>query len=638
MSASRPRGLCWRGAAAVMLLLGMGLSLAEVMQARADQPSGSRGETLYRTHCASCHEGGVARAPDAAALRQFRPERIGFALMFGMMSRQGRDLNQDEIRDIVRYLVGSPVAQPQPLADSSCRDPAPPVAAAGSLPHWNGWGADITQHRFQPAAMAQLSPDEIPRLKLKWAFGFPGDAKAYAQPTVWGNRVFVGSAGGKVYALDANSGCQRWVFDAGFGVRTAITIGQDDRGATAYFGDQRGEAYALDADSGKLLWKTRVDEHAAAVITGGPTLADGVVYVPVSSVEEVLAIDPRYSCCTFRGLVAALDAHTGEVRWRSYVSPPPQPIRTNAIGVQLFGPSGAAIWSAPSIDLKARRIYVTTGDSYLDPASPVSDAFVAIDMATGRVAWSRQMTAGDAFNVACTGPYPANCPVSKGPDFDFGSSPILVELGEGRRALVAGQKSGMVYAIDPDHGGATLWERRVGRGGSLGGVQWGSAADDSNVYVAVSDVRTSTVPPATAGAQKSVLGSAMKLDPSQGGGLFALNQATGEIVWHTPHPGCGELPGCSPAQSAAVTAIPGVVFSGGLDGHLRAYAVKTGAITWDVDTMQDYTTVNGVPAHGGSLDGPGPVVAGGRLYVNSGYANYGTTPGNVLLSFSVDGR
>ncbi len=626
------------GRGPALLLFEIGVMLAAGLDARAEEPRSAPGQALYLAHCASCHESGATRAPDAHALAQLRPERISFALTFGMMSQQGRDLSQGEIQEIVQYLVGASSQQPQRIPDSSCQDPAGPVLEADSLPHWNGWGVDIAQRRFQPSAMAQLSPDDVPRLKLKWTFGFPGDSKAYAQPTVWGGRLFVGSAGGKVYALDAKRGCQRWVFDAGFGVRTAITIGQDERGATAYFGDQRGEAFALDAESGKLLWKRRVDEHQGAVITGAPTLADGVLYVPVSSVEEVLAIDPRYACCTFRGLIAALDARTGEVRWRGYVSPPAQPTRMNAIGAQQFGPSGGAIWSAPSIDVKEKRIYATTGDSYLDPASTTSDAFVAFDMATGKVAWSRQMTPDDAFNIACTGQYPANCPGSKGPDFDFGSSPILLDLSQGRRALIAGQKSGMVYAIDPDRNGAILWERRVGRGGTLGGVQWGSAADDANVYVAVSDVATKAVPPATAGAQKSVFGTAMRLDPSQGGGLYALIQATGEILWHTPHPGCGDRPGCSPAQSAAVTAIPGVVFSGGLDGHLRAYAAKTGEIIWDVDTMQDYTTVNGVAAHGGSIDGPGPVVVGGMLYVNSGYSNYGTTPGNALLAFSVDGR
>jgi polyvinyl alcohol dehydrogenase (cytochrome) len=617
----------------IAILLSAGASPAS-----AEEPAASAGEVLYQKHCASCHEGGaVARAPATAALRQLPLDRIRFALAFGLMNQQGRDLSQSEIGDIARYLAGTSTAPPAPLPDFSCREPGP-LQRDAALPRWNGWGVDIQQHRFQPAAMAQLAPDDVPRLKLRWAFGFPGDTRAQAQPTVWSGRIFIGSAGGKVYALDAKTGCQRWMFDAGFGVRTAITIGEDERGATAYFGDQRGDAYALDAESGKLLWKQHVEAHPGAVLTGAPTLADGVLYVPVSSLEEVMATDPRYSCCTFRGLIAALDARTGEVRWRGYVSPPAQLVGTNSYGVQLFGPSGGAIWSSPTIDLARNRIYTTTGDSYSDPPSTTSDAFVAFDLATGQLLWSRQMTERDAFNMACNGPLFSNCPSANGPDFDFGSSPILVDLGEGKRALIAGQKSGMVHALDPDHDGAILWQRRVGRGTTLGGVQWGMAADEANVYVAVSDVGITRVSPETAGAQRSVLGAPLKLDPKQGGGLYALSQATGEIIWHTPHPGCPDKPGCSPAQSAAVTMIPGVVFSGGLDGHLRAYASKNGEIIWDVDTMRDYSTVNGAAAHGGSLDGPGPVVVGGTLYVNSGYTNYGTAPGNVLLAFSVDGQ
>ncbi len=616
----------------------IGLLLASsAVSAKAEDDAPSPGEALYQARCASCHEGGVTRAPDKNALQQLSAERIGFALGYGLMSQQAKDLSQREIAAIVRYLRGTASSPIAALPDSTCHDPAPQINDT-SLPRWNGWGADIRQHRFQPADQAQLGADDVPRLKLAWAFGFPGEVKANAQPTVWGGRLFVGSPIGRVYALDARTGCQRWTFDAAFGVRTAITIGEDARGARAYFGDQRGEVYALDAETGKLLWKRRVEDHQGAMITGAPTLADGVLYVPVSSLEEVLAIDPRYSCCTFRGLVAALDAQTGELRWRGYVSPPARPQGTSSMGVQMFGPSGGAIWSAPTVDRKLDRIYATTGDSYSNPAQDTSDAFVAFDLATGQLKWSQQMTEGDAYNVACTSPYRSNCPEKTGPDFDFGSSAILLDLPEGKRALIAGQKSGMVHALDPDHDGAILWQRRVGRGSTLGGVQWGMAADDSNVYVAVSDVSQQRAAPGTPGAQRSVYGIDMKLDPSQGGGLTALSQATGEVVWHTPHPGCNDRPGCSPAQSAAVTVIPGVVFSGGLDGHLRAYAVKTGEIIWDVDTVKEYATVNGARAHGGSLDGPGAVVAGGMLYVNSGYPNYGGMPGNVLLAFSVDGK
>jgi len=292
------------------------------------------------------------------------------------------------------------------------------------------------------------------------------------------------------------------------------------------------------------------------------------------------------------------------------------------------------------VDVTTHRLYVTTGDSYSDPAATTSDAFLAFDLETGKLKWSNQMTKGDAFNLDCGVPAEKqnNCPEAKGPDFDFGSSPILVSLASGRRALLAGQKSGIVYALDPDKQGEILWQRRVGRGSPVGGVQWGSAVEENSVYVAVSDLAMKPVPPGTPGAQPSLFGSPYPLDPKIGGGLFSLKLDTGEVVWQTPHPGCGEKPGCSPAQSAAVTAIPGVIFSGGVDGHLRAYSARDGQMVWDVDTALDYKAVNGVKAHGGSLDGPGAVVVGGILYVNSGYAFVGSTPGNVLLAFSVDGK
>ena len=597
------------------------------------------GEALYRERCAQCHAAGVARAPDAAALSRMSPERIRAALTGGSMSAQGRGLTASQLDALSRFLGRSAAAQETPPVNANCRAAAAQPADPFTAPHWNGWGVGLSQHRFQPAAMARLTGEEVPRLKLKWAFGFPGDTRAVAQPTVVGGRLFVGSAGGKVYSLDAATGCIHWVFDAGAPVRSAISIGVGARGWSAYFGDQRANAYAVDAMTGALLWKAHVEDHRAAMISGAPALAGGTLYVPVSSREEVTGADPNYSCCSFRGSIAALDAATGRLLRKSYTIPQePQPVRKNQRGVQLLGPSGAAVWSSPTIDLDKRMIYATTGDSYSDPPADTSDAFLALHLETGALAWSRQMTAGDAYTVDCPSPAPTNCPEAKGPDFDFGSSAILVDLGNGRRALIAGQKSGVVHAIDPDRQGAILWQRRLGRGGTLGGVQWGSAVDERNVYVAVSDLRARPVSEGTAGARRSVFGPIFQLDPEAGGGIYALKLETGEVAWHTPHPGCGGAAGCSPAQSAAVTAIPGIVFAGGVDGHLRAYAAADGRIVWDVDTTGDYPTVNGVTGRGGSLDGPGAVIVGGMLYVNSGYAFLGTMPGNVLLAFSVDGK
>jgi polyvinyl alcohol dehydrogenase (cytochrome) len=593
---------------ATLLVLGL---LAPAAHAAASDPDGA---ALYRERCASCHEGGAARAPDLASLKQMSGSAIRTALTGGSMRTVGESLNAAEIEAVSRFLGRTESA----AATAAKCDSAPPMTSDPlSSPHWNGWGVDLAQHRFQPAAMAGLAAADVPKLQLKWAFGLGEVTRANAQPTVVGGRLFLGSANGKV----------------------AVTIGIDARGLTAYFGDQRGNAYAVDAVSGEVRWKTHVEAHRAAVISGAPVLVEDTLYVPVSSGEEVIGANITYSCCTFRGSIVALDAQSGRERWKTYtIADEAKPVRKNENGVELFGPSGAGVWGSPAVDRTRGMLYLGTGDSYSDPPADTSDAILALRLSDGALQWKQQMTPGDAFTVACGGSAPGkgNCPQAGGPDLDFGASPILVTLPNGKRALIAAQKSGVVHALDPDQSGAILWQRTIGRGGTLGGIQWGAAADERKVYVAVSDIRIRRVAEGTPGAQPA-RGTTLLLDPRVGGGLYALALETGEVVWHTPHPGCGETPGCSPAQSAAVTAIPDVVFSGGLDGHLRAYDAGDGRIVWDVDTKGSYETVNGMTARGGSIDGPGPVVVDGMLYVNSGYAVFGGVPGNVLLAFSVGG-
>ncbi len=625
----------------VIALSGLAIVAACIAGAAQNKSAGNKaGEALYRQRCASCHEGQVARAPNRAALGQMTQENIQFALTGGKMSTQGADLTPAQIDVLSHFLSQQIPAKAQFFREGGCPAGGSTFAPRPGQPQWNGWGVDPAQHRFQRAEMAQLTVDQVSKLKLKWAFGFADATQAYAQPTIMGGRIFVGSAGRRVYSLNAASGCTYWVLPTEFAVRTAISVGASGSGWAAYFGDQHANLYGVDAATGKLLWKTRLDEHPSAQITGAPTLVEGRLYVGVSSLEEVAGADAKDECCKFRGSVSAVDAATGKVLWKSYtIAEEPMPNRKNSLGVQLWGPSGAGVWSSPAINLNNHMVYVTTGDNYSDPPTSTSDSFMAFDMETGKLAWSNQMTKGDAYNIDCDIPADkqVNCPKASGPDFDFGSSPILVDLPNGRRALIAGQKSGVVSAVDPDHEGQLLWQKRVGKGGSLGGVQWGSAADSMNVYVAVSDVQRRAAQAGSPAGRASVFGVPYELDPNVGGGLFALKLETGETAWHTPHPGCHK-PGCSPAQSAAVTAIPGVIFSGGVDGHLRAYSAEDGRIIWDVDTQQEYTTVNGVKASGGSLDGPGAVVAGGMLYVNSGYFFQGSAPGNVLLAFSVDGK
>lgn len=588
------------------------LLLGFVAGPRADSPDGAQ---LFQAHCYSCHHSGSGyAAPSLDQLHQMSRGSILLALESGRMKAQGSQLTADERAILAQFLGAPDNALPAPTS-SSC---ATKTFSIAGDPSWSGWGVDLTNSRFQPTGSAGLGRAEVPRLKLKWAFGFPGASATYGQPTLAGGRLFVGSEDGTVYALDALTGCTYWSYKAETTVKTAVSV--DSTGRGVFFGDTNGNVYALLADSGSPLWKSHVEPHPAARITGSPVLVGDRLYVPVSSGEEGAAMDPKYPCCTFRGSVVALDAQSGRVIWKAYTIPQSaKPTgQHNSSGTKLWGPSGAAVWSSPTVDLEARAIYVATGNSYSEPDSKYSDAVLAFDMNSGKMLWSRQFTSQDRWNIACVAPDRANCPQDPGNDFDFGSPPILRSLPNRRRLLIAGQKSGIVHALDPDHHGAVVWEVRIGHGGPLGGIQWGGSADESIVYFPRSDWDDS--------------------GPDAGGGLYALNIATGQKVWYAPpsKPSCSATPGCSAAQMAPPTVIPNVVFSGSLDGHLRAYSTSDGAVIWDFDALHDFPTVNGAKAHGGSMNQSGPAIVDGLLFVNSGYTN--AIDGNVLLAFSVDGK
>ncbi len=500
-----------------------------------------------------------------------------------------------------------------------------------NTPQWNGWSISITNSRFQEAAAAGLKADDLPKLKLKWAFNLGDITEARSQPAVAGGRVFIGSMTGVLYALDADSGCTRWGFRAASGIRGGVSLGESKGTAAVFFGDTGASVYAVNAQTGALIWKVRPVDHYSALATATPRFYKGVVYESFSSFEEALAGDPKFQCCTFRGSVVALDAGTGDKIWQTFTIPEnAQPTHKSAAGTQQFGPSGAGVWSTPTIDEQLGVLYVGTGDNYSEPATSSSDAVLALDLKTGKLLWSAQLTENDVYNNGCSVPVPGNCPEAHGRDSDFGQPPILLSLAAGKRLLLIAQKSGMVYAIDPDEKGKTVWQTRVGEGGALGGSQWGSASDGEKVYVAVSDIGLSGV-----ADPKSPRGYRLVLDPKKGGGLHALDVRTGKLIWSTPATPCAaSRTDCSPAQSAAVSVMPGVVLSGSVDGHLRAYSAATGKVLWDTDTARDFDTVNSKAARGGSIDVAGPAVADGMIFVNSGYGQWGGMPGNVLLAFS----
>ncbi len=586
------------------------------------------GAALYKERCASCHDSPAGRAPSIDAIRQMTGQAVYAALTNGSMKSQAAGLSTQQLLSLLVYIAPVGGANAKPAFEKTCTGNAPLKAGASD---WGGWSPSVTNSRYQDAQATGLAAADVPRLKLKWAFNLGPVTMARGQPAVAGNRVFVGTLAGDVYSIDAAGGCIHWAYKATAGIQSGVVVGEANGVPAIFFGDRSAVMYALNAASGELLWKTRPVEHLLASVTATPQFYKGVIYQGFSSIESALVADPNAICCSFRGSVVALDAATGRTIWQSFtIAEAAKPVGPG----KMRGPSGAAIWSTPTIDEQRGALYVATGNNHSNPATETSDAVLAFDLDTGKLLWSRQFTRGDAYNGGCSAHGRPNCPDNDGPDFDFGQPPILVQLGGGKRALVMGQKSGMVHAIDPDAEGKVLWQTRVGVGGLLGGSQWGSAADSRHVYVAVSDVLLHSVADAAAPG-----GHRIALDPRKGGGLHAIDLKSGKIVWSAGPAKCPATQAiCSPAQSAAVTVAGGAAFSGSLDGHMRAYAATDGRVIWDFNTAREFATVNGKPAHGGSIDATGAAVVGGIVFVTSGYNQFGGMPGNVLLAFSVDAK
>ena len=608
--------------AASLLLATPILAFSQGGQNSADSADG---EYQYQLFCAECHEGALLEAPQRAAFDFYTPNRIVDALEFGSMATSGMALTRQQKRNIAYFLTGEQFDDsPAQAVSFSCESSLGSDARLTQPVAWNGWGGGVgnTRHR---AGESILTKSNVGQLELKWAFAYPDATRARSQPVVTEEVTFIGSQEGTIFALDNTNGCPWWTFSADAEVRGAIFVDTDDQGTpeTLLFGDFAGSAYAISAQTGELIWKREVHEHPQATITGSVIAHEDSLLVPVSSLEVLLAARVGYPCCSFRGAVVALSISSGEELWRTYTTDEPRPTILSTAGTQQFGPSGAPIWSSPTVDADRNLVYVGTGENYSSPANGYSDAVLAMDMASGEIVWAAQLTKDDAWNGACSRGTP-NCPEEDGPDYDIGAAPILTRDGDGREIILVGQKSGMVYALDPANGGELIWEQRAGSGGTMGGIHYGMSTNGEKLFVGVSDLPTNN--PYNVGAAHP--------------GVHALDVSTGEILWRNDLPNnCEEGPFlCWPGISAAVSSTSDLVFAGGLDGILRALDTDNGDILWETNTRQSFGLRNGIEAKGGSIESDGPVIVNGQVFITSGYEKWAESPGNVLLVYSLNGE
>ena len=578
-------------------------------------PADSTGMNLFNSNCLSCHqESQQSLAPGPTVLASMTTRAIYASLTTGKMKHQAASLTDDERKKIAEWLTRSKLKTSTMNADAYTK--FTPGKLSGKSDH-SGWGNDDAGSGFRSAEQAGITKDNVGTLKLKWAFAFPEGTITRTKPAVAGDWLIVGSQYGQVYAINRHTGKIGWEFTATAAIRGAISIVRSGQNITAIFADFSTNVYALDVKTGKLIWNARAGFEPHSANTGSVIVHKDKVYVPIVSAEIGATGSNKYACCTSSGGVVALDEKTGSLVWTYRILPKAELSVKKKNGQSFYGPSGAPVWCSPTIDAKRGLLYIGTGQNYSDPTTNTSDALQAIDIKTGKPVWNFQATANDAYNIAC--PVFLNCPPKSGPDLDFGMAPILVNGPDGKDMLLAGQKSGVVFALTPE--GKLLWKTRVGKGGKLGGIHWGMATDGVNIYAANADNFI------------ALDNSDPDFKPSPG--MYALSLATGDTIWSSPSPPCANGKSCFNGNSAAPLVVPGVVFAGSLNGIIRALSTVDGSVLWEYNTIREYKTTNGIKGKGGAIDGPPPVVADGVLYVNSGYGMFGQTPGNVLLAFEV---
>ncbi|MEH6568857.1 MAG: PQQ-binding-like beta-propeller repeat protein [Halioglobus sp.] len=481
------------------------------------------------------------------------------------------------------------------------------------------WGTRYNGQRFQSAENTSINAETAPGLTLKWAYGLSTDSPR-SYPLVTSDTLFIGDGGRGLVALDRETGCVRWENNQVKDISTAIVPATIDGQPALVFSQRYSGVYAASAATGKILWHSHITRNPVPMYSGTPLVFSNKVFVPISSQEIALSFNPFYGCCTTSGAMAALDIQTGELLWyRPTIKQEPRVTGRHFLFVEKQGPSGAPVWGAPMLDTERGLLVFGTGQNYSHPATQTSDAIFAVHIETGEIAWVSQFTANDAYNMACEiSPAHPNCPAGLGPDLDFGAPPIKVSLASGKDLYLAGQKSGDIYAIEPETG-ETVWATKIGAGGKLGGIHWGMAASESLglLFVPISDVRSEND------------------DPGRNPGLHALRLNDGTIKWSLQRQNQCTEPTCWTGLSSAISAGPGIVVTGGLDGVLEVVGADDGKRLWSFNTNREFTAVNNIPTKGGGIDAHGPMLADNLLIVSSGYGSFFQEGGNALLVFSI---
>lgn len=659
------------GVASVLVLGGLGAAIAQAQSPPSDD--NHPGRAVYRARCAYCHEAEGSDAPATASIRRLSKANIKYTVELGYMRQYAKGIPKDQLAQLVDWLPQSQAGEGDWTTKAACPTNKRAVNLKGAPRTAVGFGLGLDNTRQMTAKETGLTKADMKKLELAYVVAFPQTATMRSQPVIVGDTLFMAATdSGHIYALDVASGCLKWAYASDLTLRSSLTFAEATAktGEMIIAGDAAGRVHAVDAKTGREVWVKDIKLSDVNRVTGAPIAYKGVVYVPLSAIEVNFTGADDYECCTGQGAVVALDVATGKTLWTGRTMEDAKPTFKDKNGVQKWGPSGAIIWSSPAVDPKRGLIYAGTGENTSWPATGTSDSIIAYDMKTGAQKWVFQATKADIWNYAC-GRRGPNCDWPgeyQSPDHDFGGSPVLIKLKNGTERVVAGQKSGALWALDPDTG-KLIWSNKASRGSAGGGVRWGLAYDGERIFM-----------PSNDGGPASPTES-----PNFGPGIHAINAATGEIEWTykpnardcgdasqpvaaatrpqgaqritpiaapvlpparvnaeaqaRPRPAAEQPPRpagarCRIGMAAAPIVVDGAVVTGTNGGMLRIFDGATGEVLFEYQTNKPYpNTVNGVEGRGGSIDSHPYVAADGTLFVQSGYARFGQPPGNVLLAF-----